>query len=204
MKLRSAFFVFTTVGISLAISSFTGSGNAQLNEKGQLFFTRDTSESRKVSVNEQYSMIIPNHLKESKELNDEASLQYADPEAELYIIVIDEPTKDFISTYKQINDWDASMSTLENYRRVQIASMKKKMKFKGKPVIQKTKAGSTSMEIVDFNGKVKGIKSLISYKTGFIESNGFLYLIMSWTIADMKNMHNAEMEEMVKSFRAIN
>jgi hypothetical protein len=201
MKLKSAFFVFAALGTSFAFSSFTGSGNAQQDADGKIVFVTDTADGRKIVINSQYSLVIPNHMKESKSLNDDASLQYADEEEELYIIVIDEPTDEFVKGFKNEKGWDPTMTAAENYRRVQIGSLKNSMKVKGKPVIQKTKASTYSMEVVDFTGKVKGIEDPIGYKVGFLECNGNLYMMMTWTLQSMKTLHNNEMNEMLKSFR---
>jgi hypothetical protein len=199
MKHFSKFFPVLALLAFFALSSFTGESVYH----SHYAFSGDTSDTRKVTVNDQYTMMIGKHMKEDKTLNDDASLQYADTEEELYIIVIDEVSKDFTNAFRGEKGWDNNMTVAENYRRIQMASMKKKMKMKGKPVITKTRAGSASMEIVDFTAKVSGIESLIFYKVGFMEAGDHLYMIMSWTLADMKTRHNREMEEMIASIRTL-
>lgn len=200
MKIKSVFFIAAAIGASIAFTSFTSSSIE--NSKTNNIAAPDTSDTKRVVINDQYSLAIPKHMKVTKELNDDASLQYQNLEEELYIIVIDEPTDEFINVFRREKGWDPGMTNAENYRRVQMASMKKKIKIKGKPVIRKTKAGSISMEIVDFSGKVKGISFPIFYKIGFLESGKNLYMIMSWTLDERKSLHNSTMEEMLKSFRA--
>jgi len=84
---------------------------------------------------------------------------------------------------------------------VQVASMKKKLKMQGKPVVQKTTVGGFDTEIVDFNGKVKGIQYPISYKLGFLAAGKNVYMIMTWTLAERKSLHNQSMNDMIRSFR---
>jgi hypothetical protein len=200
MKHFSKFFPVLALLAFFGLSSFTG----ESNHISHFSFSGDTSDTRKVTISDQYSMMIGKHMKEDKTLNDEASLQYADTEEELYIIVIDEVTKDFTNTFRSVKGWDNNMTAAENYRRVQMASLKKKIKFKGKPVITKTKAGTLAMEIVDVTAKVSGIDSPIFYKVGFLEGGDHLYMVMSWTLADMKTRHSREMEEMISSIRMVN
>lgn len=199
MRFYSAFSGVIALAAFLALTSFTGDKNHTAGLKS--FLAGDTSDTRKVTINDQYSLEIGKHMKESKELNDDASLQYEDTEEELYIIVIDEKTKEFTDAFRGEKGWDNSKSIAENYRRVQIASMKKKMKMKGKEVIRKTTVDSYPMEIVDFSAKVPGIDYEIAYKIGFLEAKGNLYMIMDWTLKSMLDRHNREMEDMITSFK---
>lgn len=199
MRFYSAFSGVIALAAFLALTSFTGDKTHSSGLKS--FLPGDTSDVRKVTIKDQYSLEIGKHMKETKELNDDASLQYEDTEEELYIIVIDESSKEFADAFRGEKGWDNSMTIAENYRRVQMALMKKKMKMKGKPVIRKTKAGSLPMEIVDFSAKVAGIEYEIAYKIGFIEAEGNLYMIMDWTLKSLLDRHNREMEEMITSFR---
>jgi hypothetical protein len=202
MKIKTAFFLLAACTSALAITSFTIGDNAIQQNEQKTIAAPDTSDTKKVVIDEQYSMRVPKRMTASKELNDDASLQYQDTGEELYVIVIDEPTKEFRDAWKSDKSWDPELTVAQNYRKVQVKSLTKAIKLKGKPVIQTTKAGSVPMEIVDFTGKVKGIDVPISYKLGFLETDGNVYMIMSWTLASRKSFHNEVMEEMLKSFRS--
>jgi hypothetical protein len=202
MKFRTAFFVSAALVALIPFTSFTGSGVEKETASPKIIFTPDTSDTRKVIINDQYSLMIPKNMKATKDLNDEASLQYQNTTEELYIIVIDEPAGEFVNAYKKSKGWDPGLTTVENYRKVQLAALKKAIKRKGKPTIQKATVNGDPMEIVDFTGVVPGITYPIFYKIGFIESGKNLYMIMTWTFAERKALHNRAMEEMVRSFKS--
>ncbi len=202
MKINPAFFVSAALVAMIPFISFTGSGIEKETAQSKIIFAPDTSDAKRVVINDQYSLMIPKHMVASKELNDEASLQYQNTTEELYIIVIDEPSLDFVNAFKKEKGWNPKLSTVENYRKVQMAAMKKSMKIKGKPTIQKAIVDGDAMEIIDFKGMVAGIDFPIAYKMGFIESGKNLYMIMSWTLADRKALHNRAMEDMLRSFRS--
>ncbi len=202
MKIKTIFFIPAALIAAFAITSFTISADTFQNSAQKTIAAPDTADSRKVVINEQYSMRIPKHMSVATGLNSDASLQYQNTEEELYIIVIDEPSKEFVAGFKKSKSWDESLTNAENYRKIQVATLTKGIKTKGKPVVQQTRAGSLPMEIVDFTGKVKGIDFPIAYKLGFLECDGNLYMIMTWTLQEKKSFHNAEMAEMLRSFRS--
>ncbi|MEO5645276.1 MAG: hypothetical protein ABIQ40_11700 [Bacteroidia bacterium] len=201
MKFKSVLLLAAAIGTSVAFTSFTISSKENSAKKNSI--TTDTSDTKRVVINEQYSLEVPKHMKSTTELNDDASLQYQNTEEELYVIVIDETTDDFVKLFRKEKGWNSGMTNAENYRRVQMESIKKRMKIKGKPVVRKTKAGAVEMEIADFSGKVKGISFPIAYKIGFLETGKHLYMIMSWTLGERKSLHNNTMENMLKSFRSV-
>jgi hypothetical protein len=201
MKFNSLSLISAAILSLVAFGSFTNEKNAE--QTSNKMISCDTSDSpRRITINDEYSIEIPRHMKVATDLNADASLQYNDLEEELYIIVIDESTKEFRETFRNEKEWDENLTVAENYRKVQIANMKKTLKsMKGKPTLQKTSISKTPAEIVDFVGKVDGIDPLIYYKIGFLESDGKLYMIMTWTLNDMRSRHNTEMMNMIKSFR---
>ncbi len=200
MKIKTSLGFSVAMVSALAITSFRNAP-VKVEQNNYHFAATDTSDVRRVKINEQYSLEVPKFMTVSKELNDEASLQYQNTEEELYVIVIDEPKDEFVKVFKKEKGWDDKMTVAENYRRVQVASMKSGIKMKGKPVITATKASDVAVEIVDFSGRVKGVDFPIFYKTGFLECEGFVYMIMTWTLDSKKAFHNQDMEKMIKSFR---
>lgn len=198
MKLKPSLFISAAIFSLLAFGSFTNDKNA-VNAP---FAACDTSDFHRITINEEYSIELGTHMKVSTDLNADASLQYADLEEELYIIVIDESTKEFRDAFRNSKQWDEKLTVAENYRKIQMANLKEKIKLKGKPVTEKASIDKIPAEIVDFVGKVEGIELAIFYKVGFLESDGKLYMIMTWTINDMRARHNTEMVNMIKSFRA--
>jgi hypothetical protein len=200
MKKYSPLFCLSAVLLCLALVSFKG--ETVVSARSAMFVPAGDS-SRTIIINNQYSVVLRNHMVQAYDLNDEASLQYNDIYKELYIIVIDEPSNDFMKAFIEVGDWDSTMSVVENYRRVQIQSFKESINMTAAPQVKKTFAGKSPMEIVEFTGLVDGIEEAISYKIGFIEADKNLYMIMTWTLASMEVGHRPEMFEMLRSFRSV-
>ena len=81
-------------------------------------------ELKLINVNDEYAVSVPEYMKEMKSLHDEASFQYANIFKETYIIVLDESKDEFISTFKEIEIYNDSLTPLENYSDFQIQSFK--------------------------------------------------------------------------------
>ncbi|HET6992170.1 MAG TPA: hypothetical protein VFJ43_12635, partial [Bacteroidia bacterium] len=79
---RISLFILLTIGSFLSFFSFVNPHlPVHFSDRGKYtldFFRYDDGDSRRIVVNHEYSMDIPNSLVEDKTLNAEASLQYAD------------------------------------------------------------------------------------------------------------------------------
>lgn len=159
---------------------------------------------REVNVNGLYSMQIPNHMNEDTTLNDEASLEYADPTAELYIIVIDESLKDFVETFKGTEDYNNSKTPLENYAILQRETCAGILttinELSG---LSPGKYNGLNTYTFTMRGYVDGIEPQIYYKVRCIQGETTLYIAMTWTIASDRKDYNDEMTKMLDSFREL-
>jgi hypothetical protein len=198
MKKHPLFFCFSAMLLCLALVSFKG--ETSVSSRPASFVAAGDS-SRTIIINNQYSLVLRNHMVEAYDLNDEASLQYNDLKQELYVIVIDESSNDFMEYFIEAGDWDSTMSVAENYRRVQMVSLSEAVKITKGPVTRRILAGTLPMEIAEFTGWVDGIDEQISYKVGFIDGGKDLYMVMSWTLANMESQHRVEMFDILRSFR---
>lgn len=153
-----------------------------------------------------YKISIPKHLSVSKDLNDDASLQYQDTLKELYIIVIDEPKTDFIKSFSEpeVNEYDDKLTPEKNYRIVQMKSLMEKVTLRGEPVVKKATINGLDAEIVDFTGSVPNVDAEIYYKLAFIEGTKNLYMVMTWTLDSKKDSNSEEMDQMIQSFKLAN
>jgi hypothetical protein len=192
-----AFVMFSSCG---GIMGKGGSDSASIKEA----LDKAIAENDEITVGTGgYKISIPKHMTVSRELNDDASLQYQDIYKELYIIVIDEPKTDFIKTFSEpdINEYDDKLTPEKNYRIVQMKSMKEKMTLRGEPNVKKATINGLDAEIVDFTGAVEGVESDIYYKLAFVEGTKNLYMIMTWTLATDKDKNTEEMDQMIQSFK---
>ncbi|CAN5892041.1 hypothetical protein BH11BAC7_BH11BAC7_06770 [soil metagenome] len=198
------------VGASLFAFVMFSSCNGMMGKGGSDSASQKEALNKAIAENDEitvgpggYKISIPKHMSVSKELNDDASLQYQDVYKELYIIVIDEPKTDFIKTFStsEVNEYDDKLTPEKNYRMVQMKTMKEKMTLRGEPGVKKANLNGLDAEIVDFTGAVEGVESDIYYKLAFVEGTKNLYMIMTWTLASDKEKNSDEMDQMIQSFK---
>lgn len=151
-----------------------------------------------VTINDDYSISIPDYMKEMKSLNDDASFQYANIYKETYTIVIDEDKQEFIDAFKEVGIYNDSLSVLENYSEFQVQSFQESL-------------NSDEVKELDFNlknlrtkqfeldGLIDGIHA--SYLIGFVESNSRMYMLMSWTVDDRYKKYKTTFQLIQNSFK---
>src|SRR5688500_14904622 len=66
----------------------------------------DNDSLREIKVLNLYSMMIPQFMAEDTLLNDEASLEYANLDSELYVIVIHESLEEYVRTYREMGEYE--------------------------------------------------------------------------------------------------
>ena len=141
-------------------------------------------ELKKININEEYALSVPQYMTELKSLHDDASLQYANLFKETYIVVIDESKEEFITTFKELEIYNDSLTALENYSNFQLKSFKESIRaLDVKKLYSRIK--NLPSQIHKFNGEVEGLD--IAYVVSFVEADKKMYMIMSWT---MKNRYS--------------
>ena len=139
---------------------------------------------KKINVNNEYALSVPEYMTEMKSLHEDASFQYANIFKETYIVIIDESKEEFINTFKELEIYNDSLTPLENYADFQLKSFKESI---GALEIKKIDSNikKLSSEMYQFNGLVEGID--IAYLVSFVEADKKMYMLMSWT---MKNRYS--------------
>ena len=139
---------------------------------------------KKINVNDEYVLSVPEYMTEMKSLHEDASFQYANIFKETYIVIIDESKEEFINTFKELEIYNDSLTPLENYADFQLKSFKESI---GALEIKKIDSNikKLSSEMYQFNGLVEGID--IAYLVSFVEADKKMYMLMSWT---MKNRYS--------------
>jgi hypothetical protein len=166
--------------------------------------TFDQVPSREVKVNNLYSMMIPKHMEEDTSLNDEASLEYADPTDELYIIVIDEITQEFVDAFKGDPSYDNSKSVIENYAIVQKESIVSMLTSSTTVTeLKYEKVNGLKSYTFTASGFVEGITPEILYKVRFFQGKEHVYMVMTWTLTSSHKENLKEMDQMLDSFREL-
>lgn len=155
---------------------------------------------KRINVNDEYAVSIPEYMTEITSLHEEASFEYANLFKETYIIVLDESKEEFINAFKEIEIYNDSLTPLENYSDFQLKSFKENI---GALVINKleSKIKKLPSEIHEFNGKVDGLD--IAYLVSFIEADSKMYMIMSWTMKDRYKKYKETFKLIHSTFKLI-
>lgn len=153
-----------------------------------------------IEINDTYGMKIPNYMDESFDLNDEASLQYENTIKETYVVVIDESKQEFVDVFIELEEYDESISVVQNYRDIQLEFLTEGIEILHQSKPKSIKIKGLNAEIVEIDGAVEGVEVDISYFLTFVEGRENLYMIMAWTLKDMKEKHRADLEKIGKSF----
>jgi hypothetical protein len=156
-----------------------------------------------VKIKGKYQMSIPNYMKQTNQLNDEASLQYNNLFKETYVIVIDEDKEQFISAIKEAEMDDATISTIESYRNIQMELLTGNIDVSNENYSEKKTINGMNSEQVTFVGKISGVDDEIAYILTFIEGENDLYMIMDWTLNKYSKKYTNTFLKIADSFKEL-
>lgn len=157
-------------------------------------------ELKKINVNKEYSVAVPDYMTEMKSLNDDASFQYANLFKETYIVVLDEDKNEFINVFKEMDIYNDAITPLKNYSSFQLKSFKESIEAIN---INSLESGIKKLpsEMHEFNGYVDG--NNIAYLVSFIEAENKMYMIMSWTMKSRYNKYKETFKMIHNTFKVI-
>ena len=146
-----------------------------------------------------YKIDIPEHMEESDKLNSEASLQYQNLFKELYIIILDEPKKDFNELISDDYYADKYSTDVKGYTDFVLDNY-----------YYETEVTTTDPEAVKINGLDAFTHNMeerntagydIFFKVAYIEGRNNYYRVMVWTLSEYKEEYRETMERMINSFK---
>ena len=162
------------------------------------------SKVQTVDVHGRYSIDLPTYLTEGHDLNFEASLEYQNINKEVYIIVIDESTEEFIKVFTELDDYDTTKSALDNYADAQMESIRANMSSvtsESQPRKVKTQSGEAIVS--DVAGLQDGIDDAMGFTVAFTQGKLCLYMIMTWTFEKTKSIYQEDMNGIIASFKEL-
>ncbi len=74
-----------------------------------------TEDFKQVDVGDQYSVKIPKYMKRTTSLNSEASFQCNNVLKTAYCIIIDEDKKEFVDSFRLLEQYNEDLSVLDNW-----------------------------------------------------------------------------------------
>lgn len=193
MKIQITFILAFIV---LAISSCLNFDNSKVEQLKE-------SDFKEVKISDEYRIHLPKYMKETKELNDDASLQFQNAFKETYIIIIDETKEEFIAASKEYGVYDSTISIVKHYSDIQLMFFGESVDIAMTPKSESKKIGGLDAEIVEFWGHMEDIKQDIYYFIAFVESKDKVYMIMAWTLKSRMNKYKNSFLKMVNSFRLL-
>lgn len=138
----------------------------------------------KKTVENKYSISVPENLGVTTELNKEASLQLQNPLDEFYVIVIDESSSDFVNAIE--NNLLNATPDLDGYYNATLSHLKK-ADIKNFKIydIKKKKINSSNAIVFSISGSSDGFD--IFYRFAIVQGKERYYQIMSWTESRKEN-----------------
>lgn len=157
-----------------------------------------------INVHDRYSINLPTYFTKAYELNSEASLEYQNEAKEVYIIIIDESTDEFVTVFKELNAYDSTKSAIDNYVRAQTESIRENMsKVTVESPLRKVQTQSGEALVYDMAGFQDGIDEEMGFTVAFMQGKNCLYMLMTWTFQKSKSVYQNDMDNMIISFKEL-
>jgi hypothetical protein len=150
-----------------------------------------------------YEITIPKYMKVATDLNMEASMQFHNIYKETYLAIIDEDKSDFVVAYQELGAYDYSLSTIGNYRKIQLDYFMERLKVIERSAPKLLTIDGRSAEQVEFTGRVADVDSDIFYMMTFVEGRNDVYMIMTWTLGNSEETYRETFYHMTDSFREL-
>jgi len=180
-----------TLSIILSCNNLTSSSPENLQQE----------DFNEVNIDGLYTLSVPKYMKEMNNLNEEASLQYANVFKEAYTVVIHENKDKFINTFKEFGEYNDDLSVVENYSLThqnffnEIATVDKIIPY------DITTINDLDAKRIKILAKVDGID--ITYVISHIEGKENVYQIMSWTLPDKIGKYEDTFIKINNSFKLL-
>lgn len=173
--------IFSTLIIFAFLTSCAGKGDKN----------KDATVYNKQTALELYEIEVPDYMKTTTGLNQDASMQYQNIYKETYLAIIEEPKKDFKDVFEELGDYDNSKSMSENYCTIQMQYFTEGMEIISIENPKSVTINNLEAQQLDLIAKVEGVSNNIYYLMTFVEGKDTVYMIMQWTLdVNEKNYKN--------------
>lgn len=152
----------------------------------------------KKSVENKFSLLIPESLGQTNKLNSIASIQFENTSQDFYIMVLDE-SKDAFTKAVDNKVYDTT-ADLDGYYKVVVNHFKEiTSKYFKVYNIEKKKINHSNAIVFSMSGINDGYPAF--YRYAVIESNKRYYQIMSWTNTSQEQKYTERMNKIIGSFK---
>lgn len=188
-----------TLVLLLVFLVISCSGTNKDKEKRELLASEDFNT---VTIKDQYSVALPKYMKEAKNLNRDASLQYQNIFKEVYFVIIDEPKQELMEVFKELDEWDASKSVVQNYRDIRLQFLSENVVIENQSAPKVIDINGLEAEVLEIDGKVAPDHEL-AYTLGFVEGKDHVYMITAWTLKEKRERLKTTFERAITSFEQL-
>lgn len=147
-----------------------------------------------------YEVTMPGYMSKATDLNVDASMQYQNIFKETYLAIIDEDKTDFVDAFRDLGEYDSSLSTVGNYRKIQIDYFSESVNVLRMGEPKRFSINGMEAEQVEFGGRVADVDYDIYYIMTFIEGQENLYMMMTWTLGTSADEYKIDFLAMANSF----
>jgi len=167
-----------------------------------IFSSCNLSKPREVVVNDKFTMMIPQTMIPTKDLNDDACLQYMNPLQELYVIVIEDTYESIGNALIQHGLSEQPNPSFEGF--CLLASSSEEHSF----IVQDDRESLVCDTINGMNARLfENKRSLnnveVYYKIALLEGQSSYYQIISWTLPEKEKDHGEHIDGMIRSFKEL-
>ena len=170
------------------------------NPKGE---KKESDDLHTVTINNEYSIDVPFFMTGTTGLNEAASLQFQSLRKEAYLIVMDELKSGFETVFRDLEQYDDSLSVIQNYRDARLQILSRTTQIIDKSPSTSLQIQGLDAESVGLDAKVNGMDNEISYFLTFIDGGKKVYMVMGWTLKERKKEHKKTFKTVAESFRLI-
>jgi hypothetical protein len=135
-----------------------------------------------------YQLTVPGNWTKQTDLNSAATLQAANTREEVYVIVIKESKADFPKSSNAGTVTELARDSMRTTLTGAQVSEPTSVTINGYPAKQ-----------FDVSGTVSGVQA--KYLYAVVETSGYFYQVMTWTLTPRFNDNKAKLQEVINSFK---
>lgn len=167
-----------------------------------LFSCNQTPKMQEVKVKNQYAIDLPDFLSISKDLNENASLQYSNIVKEFYIIIIDESKDEMQKALENNELLGLYENNLDGYSKLILDNFESNVEVSYHSEKRDTTIHNLKAKLVEYDAISNKVDAFFKY--ALVEGKSHYYQVLLWTLKDKKNDHTAEMSKIIGTFRELN
>ncbi|WP_177762147.1 hypothetical protein [Flavobacterium sp. I3-2] len=166
-----------------------------------LFSCNKEVKNQTVTIENRYSLELPEFLSQTTILNKEASLQYMDETNQLFIAVIDEPISTFQEVLETDNLTDSYSNDLSGYSSLVLDTFKENVSVTY--ISDSEETIINEMPAILYNIKAKVGPTTAYYNFAYLKGKDTYYQIFTWTAENKESEHKEKMKSMINSIKEL-